>query len=70
VLAGGNLYATNERGKSFVFKASPKSFQKVAENQLGDQVFATPAISGKLILLRVAERRGGKRQEVLYCLGE
>ena len=70
VLAAGNLYATNERGKTFVFKADPKSFQRIAENQLGNEVLATPAVSGNLLLLRVAVRTNGKRQEMLYCIGE
>ena len=70
MLAAGNLYATNERGKTFVFKADPKSFQRIAENQLGNEVLATPAVSGNLLLLRVAVRKNGKRQEMLYCIGE
>lgn len=70
VLAGGNLYATNERGKTFVYKADSESYKPVAQNQLGDQVYSTPAVSGKRLFLRVAERHDGRRQEVLYCLGE
>lgn len=70
VLVGEDLIATNERGKSFVFKASPKGFESVAVNQLGNEVMASPAVSGKLLLLRVAERKDGKRQEMLYCIGK
>jgi outer membrane protein assembly factor BamB len=69
VLAGGTLIATNERGKSFVFQANPKRFESVAVNQLGDEVMASPAVAGGRLFLRVTERKGGKRQEILYCLG-
>lgn len=70
VLVGRNLIATNERGRSFVFKANPKRFEPVAVNQLGDEVLASPAVSGKLLLLRVAERVDGRRTEALYCIGK
>jgi outer membrane protein assembly factor BamB len=69
VLVGDNLFATNESGQTFIFKASPSKFELVAENKLGDEVFATPAISGSRIYMRVVERSGEQRQEMLYCLG-
>lgn len=69
VLVGDHLLATNEAGKTFVFKANPEEFQLVAENQLGNECFATPAICGSRIYHRVAEEVDGKRQEMLYCLG-
>ena len=70
VLVGTHIYATNEAGRTFIFKATPERFERVAENQLGDDVFATPAICGGRIYLRVAEREGERRQEYLYCIGE
>jgi hypothetical protein len=69
VLVGDNLYAVNEAGKCFLFKATPDSFQRVADNQLGDETMATPAICGSRIYMRTAETRDGTRQEWLYCLG-
>jgi outer membrane protein assembly factor BamB len=69
VLVGDNLFATNEAGQTFIFKATPSGYERIGQNQLGDEVFATPAICGSRIYMRVAERTGGKRQEVLYCLG-
>ncbi|HUE74500.1 MAG TPA: PQQ-binding-like beta-propeller repeat protein [Pirellulaceae bacterium] len=69
VLVGENLYAVNEAGQCFIFKASPEKFELVAENKLGDEVYATPAICGSRIYMRVVERTGGQRQEMLYCLG-
>jgi outer membrane protein assembly factor BamB len=70
VLANGHLYAINETGKAFVYKANPKAYELVAENRLGDECLATPAICGSQIFLRVAETRDAKRQEWLYCVGE
>ncbi len=70
ILANGNIYLTNEQGKTFVFKANPEKFELLAENQLGDEGFATPAICGDQIFHRAANRASGKRQEFLYCIGE
>jgi hypothetical protein len=69
VLVNDLIYATNESGTTFVFRASPERFEQVAENQLGDEVLATPAICGSRIYMRVAENIDGQRQERLYCLG-
>jgi hypothetical protein len=70
VMVGDLIYAANEEGQTFVFKASPDAFQKVAENRLGDSVFATPAICGGRIYIRVAHIEDDVRQEYVYCLGE
>jgi len=70
VLVGDRLYATNEGGQTFVFKADPAGFELLAENQLGQEVFATPAICGGRIYHRVAIQQNGRRQEMLYCLGD
>jgi len=69
VLVGENLFATNESGQTFIFKANPQRFELVAENKLGDEVYATPAICAGRIYMRVVENAGGQRQEMLYCLG-
>jgi outer membrane protein assembly factor BamB len=70
VLWGDHVLATNETGKTFVFKAQPSAFELVAENQLGSECFATPAVCGSRIYHRVAMQVAGKRQETLYCLGK
>lgn len=70
VLAGDNIYATDESGKTTVFAADTKEFRLIAENQLGQEAFATPAICGGSIYHRVAITTDGKRQEYLYCLGD
>jgi len=69
VMVGDLIYAANEAGQTFLFKASPDSFQKVSENKLGDSVFSTPAICGSRIYTRVAHFENDQRQEYLYCLG-
>ena len=70
VRVGDLIYATNEVGETFVYKASPKKFDLVSENKLGDNVFATPAIVGGRIYTRIAMDEDDKRQEYLYCLGD
>ena len=67
-LVNDRLYAANEAGECFVFKASTKGFNLIAKNQLGDEIFATPVICGNRLYQRVAHRDGLKRQEMLYCI--
>jgi len=68
VMVDDRIYASNVGGKTFVFDATPRSFKLVAQNQLGDEAYASPAICGSRIYLRVA-KRGESRQEFLYCIG-
>jgi outer membrane protein assembly factor BamB len=60
VLADGKLFVMNEKGTTYVLQAAPK-FKRIAENQLGETGFATPAIASGRIYLR----SGGR----LYCIG-
>jgi len=69
VLVGENIFVTNERGRTFVFKADPKKFTLVARNNLGDNVMATPTFCDSRIYMRVANQTAAGRQEMLYCLG-
>jgi outer membrane protein assembly factor BamB len=61
VLAGEFLFVTNERGKTYVLKTGPK-FEVVAQNDLNDGGFASPAICGGRIYLRTDQH--------LYCIGQ
>ncbi|MBI1348241.1 PQQ-binding-like beta-propeller repeat protein [bacterium] len=70
VLVGDQIFGTDEAGKTTIWKANPKEFELVAENQLGTEAFATPTICGSRIYARVADQVDGQRQEWLYCLGE
>jgi outer membrane protein assembly factor BamB len=69
VLVNDTLLATNEAGKTYVFKADPSGFELLGENQLGDEAFATPVICGNRIYHRFAAKVDGKRQEFLACIG-
>ena len=69
VMVDDVIYATNEEAVTFVFKATPDDFEKLAENKLGDEVFATPTICGNRIYTRVAVKEKDDRREYLYCLG-
>ncbi|MCA9114718.1 MAG: PQQ-binding-like beta-propeller repeat protein [Planctomycetaceae bacterium] len=69
VLAAGNIYVPNESGKCSVFRATPEKFELVAENQLGNETFATPSICGGKIYIRAASGYGENRKETLYCIG-
>jgi hypothetical protein len=69
VLVGDTIYASNERGTTFVYKADPKSFQPVGRNQLGDSSFASPTVVDNRIYLRVSAGDGGGRKETLYAIG-
>lgn len=70
ILSGETIYSTNERGATYVFKTSPEKFALLAENQLGEEGFATLAIVDSRIYYRTATGTGEERQEFLYCLGE
>jgi outer membrane protein assembly factor BamB len=62
VLAKDKIYAINEKGTVFVFKASGDAFERLGKIDLKETVIATPAIAdGKLII------RGEKH---LYCVGK
>lgn len=68
VMVDDRIYASNLGGKTFVFEATPKSFKLLAQNQLGDEAYASPVICGGRVYLRVA-KKGESRQEFLYCVG-
>jgi outer membrane protein assembly factor BamB len=68
VQCGQHIYASNERGTTWVYRATPEKFELVSENQLGTAAFASPTICGNRIYLRVADSSGGPRQEFLYCI--
>jgi outer membrane protein assembly factor BamB len=51
VAAAGRVYFFNEEGKSTVVAAA-RTFNRLAENQLGDGFMASPALSGNALILR------------------
>ncbi len=66
ILAGGHIYWANELGTWYVFRPNPQRFELVAENQLGDEGFASPAAVGRELYIRAASVNGGARSEFLY----
>ena len=69
VMVDDRIYAVNVTGKAFVFEAKPAGFKLLAQNQLGQQAYASPVICGGRVYLRVAET-GEARREFLYCVGK
>ena len=59
VAAGGHIYFVSERGEVTVIEEG-RIFKKVANNDMGEVVMATPAVSGDRLLIRTARN--------LYCL--
>lgn len=49
--AGGKVYFANREGKTAVVRASAE-YERLADNQLDGQIFATPAVLGDSLILR------------------
>jgi outer membrane protein assembly factor BamB len=60
VAAGDRMYITNEEGHTYVVRLG-KEYQLLGENDLGEAVMATPAISGGVLYVR-----GGRH---LFAIG-
>ena len=60
VVAGGNVYFTDDEGVTFVLKAGPE-FELVSRNPIGERCYSSPAFSDGAIFLR------GEKH--LYCVG-
>lgn len=69
VQLGERIFATNEAGETFVFRASPKEFELLAKNKLGEDVLSTPVFVASHIYYRASIPTDGKRQEFLFCIG-
>ncbi len=67
-LVGDRIYATNEAGETFIYRAEPSKFELLAKNQLGDEVLATPTFVGNRIYYRATQSGSMPRQEMLYCI--
>ncbi len=67
-LVGDKIFLSNEAGTTWVYRATPKGYQQLAQNQLGSIVYASPTICGGQIFLRVADTVAEKRVETLYCI--
>ena len=60
VSAGGLLYFIADDGVTHVFKASDR-FEPVAQNDLGEECYSSPAIAGGQFFIRTVDH--------LWCIG-
>ena len=70
VICNGHVYVSDLSGNHYVFIASGDSFQQISKNRLGDNCYASPAIAGDAIFLRVGIGQGTNRKEKLFCIAE
>ncbi len=71
VLVGEHIFATSEKGSTFIFKANPTAFELVQENTIEvENIQATPAICDSKIYMRVTREIEEEQQEMLYCIGQ
>lgn len=70
LLVGDRIYASDERGQTLVFRATPDGFKKLASNRLGDSSFATPIYADGKLILRHGSSESGEREEFLYAIGK
>jgi hypothetical protein len=61
VLVGDTLLGIDEAGKAVAWKAEPEVFDRVAASEVGEPVFATPAVVDGKLYIRSATR--------LICVG-
>ncbi|MEN8847201.1 MAG: PQQ-binding-like beta-propeller repeat protein [Akkermansiaceae bacterium] len=64
------IFSTIKTGVTIVYKATHEGFQKISENKLGDDTYATPVILDDGIFIRPGFIEEGERQEFLYKLGK
>ena len=55
-------------GVTTVYRATADGFEKLAENRLGEECYASPAVVGDTLLIRSASGSGARRQDRLYCV--
>jgi outer membrane protein assembly factor BamB len=61
VAGDGKVYCVNEKGVTTVLKAGTDEFDVLADNDLGEEVLGTPAISGGCLFIRT--------DKTLFCVG-
>lgn len=69
LMVGDLIYATNEAGTTWVFRANPQKYEQVSKNQLGDSGFASMVAVDNKLYIRTAKGEGPLRRETLYCIG-
>jgi hypothetical protein len=61
VVAAGYLYFPDDDGVTHVLKAGP-TFERVARNSLGEECYASPAVSRGNVFIRTSRH--------LWCIGK
>lgn len=69
VLVKDTVLVPNLSGDTFVFKADPE-YVLLSKNHLGEDCYASPAISGRQLFLRIGVGRGSERTEQIVCIEE
>ncbi len=68
ILVNGLVYAANLNGQTFVLQVG-ESCEVISVNQLGDDCYASPAVSNGDLFLRIGIGSGSDRREQLVCVG-
>lgn len=69
ILVGDNIYATDGKGTTTIFKADSTEFVLVGQNTISAiDVQATLAICDSRIYMRLTQEETGQRQEMLVCI--
>lgn len=61
ILVEDKIHATNDRGVTTIFEATPEGYREVAKNELDEFVYTTPAVTHGRLFMRTGEN--------LYCFG-
>jgi outer membrane protein assembly factor BamB len=68
ILVGDVIHVFNEAGQGFAFRADPAQYVALGQSKFADDVFATPAVVGSTMFMRVARNEAGSRQEYLLAI--
>jgi len=68
VACAGRIYVPNLSGETIVFEAKGDAYHELSRNPLGNDNYASPAVSGNDLLLRVGFGEGSERKERLVCI--
>ena len=65
----GRVLICGSNGHCVTFAAGPDGYEVLAEHDLGEELYASPAVVGSRLYLRSATGSGASRQDRLYCVG-
>jgi len=68
VACGGRLLVPNLSGETVVFDAAGDAFREVARNTLGNDSYASIAVGGGELFLRIGIGDGAERREQVVCI--